>query len=124
MKLKEVIKGNYTNYYRLDGTLKYQYSKGSKGYESWREYDKQGNEIHFKDSKGYERWSEYDKQGNEVHYKNSDGYEQWRKYDKQGNEIYYKNSKGYEWWGEYDNPEKKKELVNEKDIKVFKFGKV
>ena len=62
------------------------------------EYDKHGNEIHFKNSDGYERWTEYGEKGKEIHFKNSNGLEWWREYDEEGKEIHYKNSNGEEWW--------------------------
>ena len=39
---------------------------GVKIIEPLIEYDKNGNETHYKDSNGYERWSEYDKNGNRT----------------------------------------------------------
>ena len=57
MKLKKVINGNFTKYYAGD-VLKYRHSKNSNGYEWWREYDKQGNEVHYKNSDGDEWWSD------------------------------------------------------------------
>ena len=50
-----------------------------------REYDSNGNEIHFKNSNGYEWWYDYDSNGKLIHYKNSNGYETW--YDSNGNKI-------------------------------------
>jgi YD repeat-containing protein len=73
--------------------------KDSDGYEEWNEYDSNGNIIHYKDSNGYECWKEYDSNGNEIHYKNSYGNEYW--YDSDGNEIHIKDSYGYEYW--YDS---------------------
>ena len=42
--------------------------------DSVREYDTNGNVIHFKKFDGSEHWREYDSNGNVIHYKNSDGY--------------------------------------------------
>ena len=67
------------------------------------EYDKNGNEIHYKNSNGHEYWKEYDKKGNKIHHKNSDGYEHWYEYDKNGNLIHYKSSDGHEYWEEKHN---------------------
>lgn len=44
--------------------------------EGEREYDSNGNVIHFKNSYGAEYWQEYDSNGNVIHFKNSCGYEQ------------------------------------------------
>ena len=57
-----------------------------------REYDSNGNVIHYKDSDGYEEWWEYDTNGNEIYVKTSDGDEVWREYDVNGNCVYFKNS--------------------------------
>ena len=76
--------------------------KSFSGYEQWYEYDANGNLTHRKDSYGNEAWHEYDKNGNLIHMKNSDGYEDWYEYDKNGNKIYWKNSYGDEAWYEYD----------------------
>jgi len=45
---------------------------------------------------------EYDDNGNCIHYRDSDGYEYWREYDDNGRYIYYKDSKGFEKRNEYD----------------------
>ena len=77
-----------------------------------KEFDKNGNLIHFKDSNGVEEWKKYDKKNNLIHSKDSNGFECWREYDKKGNLIHYKNSNGYECWREYD---KKGNLIHSKD---------
>jgi len=60
-----------------------------------KEYDKNGNLIHYKDSDGYEGWAKYDKNGNLIHCKDSDGYSSWREYDKDGEKInYLSNNRG------------------------------
>jgi len=41
-----------------------------------REYDANGNMIHYKNANGFEYWQEYDSNGNEIHRKYSDGYEE------------------------------------------------
>ena len=46
-----------------------------------RDYNEQGNEIHFKYSDGYEGWSEYDEKGNLILSKDSDGFETWYEYE-------------------------------------------
>ena len=119
MKYIKTIDGNYT-YYHLGKIKKYKHLKTS-GFESWREYDENGNEIHFKDSAGSESWSEYDKNGNKIHYKDSNGYERWSEYDENGNKIHYKNSNGSESWSDDnpDNPNNKE--IEEEDIKPFIF---
>ena len=76
---------------------------------------------HYKNSDGYERWKEYDKEGNEIHYKSSDGYEDWKEYDKKGNEIHYKDSSGYERWSD-DNPNNPKNRPIVDDCEPFSFG--
>ena len=58
-----------------------------------REYDTNGNEIHYKDSNGYETWREYDANNNVIHYKNSDGFEEW--YNSEGNVIDKPTKEGY-----------------------------
>lgn len=119
MKLLEKKINEYTTeYYTLDGVLKYEYYKTSYDYECWTEYDINGNAIYCKDSSGYESWAEYDKNGNEIHYKNADGYEWWREYDNDGNEIYYKNSKGV-----IIGNRNKQEKLPEVDIEPFTFNK-
>ena len=42
----------------------------------------------------FEYWKEYDENGNMIHYKNSDGVEYWREYDGYDNEIHYKHQMG------------------------------
>ena len=49
--------------------------------ESVTEYDRQGNEIHYKSSYGTERWYEYDSKGNKIHFKDNKGKECWHEYD-------------------------------------------
>ncbi len=66
------------------------------GYEEWKEYDNNGNEIHFKNSDGIEYWTEYDNNGNVIYWKNSNGYEEWS--DSEGNIIHRKYSNEYEEW--------------------------
>ena len=51
--------------------------KASKDPEKWKEYDSNGNEIHYKDNDGYEKWCKYDSNGNMIHYKDNEGFEQW-----------------------------------------------
>lgn len=144
MKITKLTKDNTTTYF-YDGVKKYEYLKDPDiYYEEWREYDTQGNEIHFKDSYGQEYWKEYDRQGNEIYFKNSTGYQEWKEYDKRGNEIHYKRFDGYEWWKEYDeqgneihrkdtngyewrkednpdNQENKLIEIKEEDVKSFTF---
>lgn len=57
MKLKKVVKGDYTYYYAGD-VLRYKRFKLFNGYQSWSEYDSQSNEIHYKSSTGFEWWSD------------------------------------------------------------------
>ena len=85
--------------YYLNNVKVFEHYKDSNGYEWWKEYDENGNEIHYKNSDGTEKWYEYDENGNDIHYKNSkgDGHESWSEYDENNNLIYYKNSDGYEW---------------------------
>ena len=78
--------------------------------------------THSIDSTGYETWSEYDKNNNLIHYKNSNGYEIWREFDKNDNRIYHKDSDGYEYWSD-DHPKNPKNMVVEVDIEPFKFKK-
>ena len=65
------------------------------------EYDRNGNEIHFKENDGYEYWCEYDSNGNLIHSQNSHGLEKWYEYDSNGNQIHYKDNDGEEYWHEY-----------------------
>ena len=74
--------------------------------------------THSIDGDGYEYWKEYDKNNNQIHYKNSDGYESWREYDKNNNEIHSKDSDGDEYWSD-DNP---KNIGVEVDIEPFTFN--
>jgi YD repeat-containing protein len=71
-----------------------------------KEYDKNGNLIHYRDSDGWEWWSEYDENNNEIHYRNSNtGVEWWSKYDENNNEIHYRNSNGVESWHDEEGNE-------------------
>ena len=80
MKLtKKIING--TEVYFENGVKKYEHYEDSDGFEEWKEYDSNGNEIHFKDNDGLEVWREYDSKGNKIHYKNSNGNEYWSKKD-------------------------------------------
>ncbi len=76
--------------------------KNSNGIEYWREYDANGNLIHYKESNGYETWREYDANGNLIHYKDGYGVEYWREYDANGKMIHYKDSFGFEKWKQFD----------------------
>jgi len=100
MKLTKKTIGNEEVYFE-NGVKKYVHSIDSDGGESWREYDKNNNEIHYKSSDGFEYWSEYDKNNNEIHYKDSDGYETWSD----------------------DNPNNPNNIDVEVDIEPFKFKK-
>jgi YD repeat-containing protein len=70
--------------------------------EEWKEYDANGNLIHYKNSNGEEYWIEYDANGNSIHHKDSNEFEEWKEYDANGNLIHCKNSFGDEYWMEYD----------------------
>ena len=52
---------------------------------SFREFDKNNNLIHYKDSSGIEFWHEYDSNNNLIHSKDSIGIESW--YNSTGNQI-------------------------------------
>ena len=57
MKLnKQIIDG--VEVYFKDGVKKYEHYYSSDFGERWSEYDKQGNEIHYKNSRGDEWWSD------------------------------------------------------------------
>ena len=76
MKLTKKTTENEDVYFE-NGVKKYIYSKNSDGYEYWREFDKNNNEIYYKDSEGDEYWSKYDKNDNLIHSITSDGFEYW-----------------------------------------------
>ena len=47
--------------------------------------------IHYKNSKGFEWWREYDLNGNEVYYSDTDGqtqFKRWLTVDENGEEIF------------------------------------
>ena len=77
--------------------------------------------THYKDSEGFEIWKEYDKNDNEIHSIDSDGYESWIEFDKNNNLIHYKNSDGVESWSD-DNPNNPKNRGVEVDIEPFTFN--
>lgn len=56
MKITKTTVGSITTYL-YDGVKRYKHYKDLDGYESWIEYDKDGNQIHLKDSHGNESWS-------------------------------------------------------------------
>ena len=120
MKLTKKTIGNEDVFFE-NGVKKYTHSIDSDGYESWIEFDKNDNVIHYKNSRGSEYWSEYDKNNNEIHYKSSRGFEYWREYDSNNNEIHYKNSDGFESWSD-DNPNNPKNVGVEVDIQPFTFN--
>jgi YD repeat-containing protein len=68
-----------------------------------REYDSNGNCIHYKDNMGIEQWYEFDSNGNCIYYKDNKGYEYWREYDSKGKEIHYKDNYEFEYWREFDS---------------------
>jgi len=76
MKLIRKTTGNEEVFFE-NGVKKYTHSIDSSGFETWKEYDKNDNQIHYKNSYGYEYWEEYDKNNNVIHYKDSSGYETW-----------------------------------------------
>ena len=97
--IKIVPKKEYNNLFskiQIDksGNMIYE---NSYGLESWKEYDKSNNMIHFKDSDGFELWKEYDKSNNMIHHKGSNGYELWQEYDESNNLIHFKDSNGSEY---------------------------
>ena len=49
--------GNEDVYFE-NGVKKYTHSIDGDGYETWKEYDKNNNQIHSKDSDGDEYWSD------------------------------------------------------------------
>lgn len=51
--------------------------------ETIREYDKNGNEIHYKNNNGYENWKTYDENNNQISSKDNKGNETVRKFDDQ-----------------------------------------
>ena len=99
MKLTKKTIGDEEVYFE-NGVKKYIYYKNSNGFESWREYDKNNNQIHYKDSNGSETWREFDKNNNLIHYKDSDGFEAWSN----------------------DNPNNPKNMEVEVDIEPFTFN--
>ena len=57
MKLTKKTMGNEDVYFE-NRVKKYTYYKNSDGYETWKEFDKNNNQIHYKNSDGYESWSD------------------------------------------------------------------
>ena len=45
----------------INGDWRLIYHKGSYGYESWLDYDEDGNEIHYKNNRNGEFWLDYDR---------------------------------------------------------------
>ena len=43
--------------------------------EEMKQFDDDGNLIHYRDSNGYEVWREYNDSGQEIHSRDSSGYE-------------------------------------------------
>ncbi len=76
---------------------------GEEEWEEWKEYDINGNLIHYKSNDGEEEWNEYDSDGNCIHYKDCDGFEIWREYNSNGKCIHHKDIDGDEKWNEYDS---------------------
>jgi len=129
-KIKELEKILFKNYLTEDKITEARHET-STGYWVKREYDNNGNLIHYKNSDGNimdntnnnlnearlnknikiignypnGKWKkyEYDDNGNKVYFENS--YGKWEKYeyDENGNEIYYENSDGFWVKSEYDN---------------------
>ncbi len=101
--------------------------KNSDGFETWYQYDVNNNMIRYKNSSGFEAWYEFDSNNNQIHYKNSDGYESWREYDAKGNCTHYKNSNGVEYWYDsegnlIDKPTEKKDnttMSNNEPIRKY-----
>lgn len=92
----KLIKKTYdsTIEYHCDNILLYRYSKNDSGVKWWCEYDKNGNEIHYKSSNEYEKWMQY----------------------KNNKMVYFKDSNNHIWH------DKKPEIVDLKDIKPFEFN--
>lgn len=97
----------YWKEFHRDGSMVL-HTKDSKGYESWRTFDRFGLEIYRRDSEGSERWTIYNakKKIHSSHYKTSTGYEEWCNYDSSGNVIHLRASDGYEWWRVYNSDNK------------------
>jgi len=55
--------------YYLNNVKVFEHYKDSNGYEWWKEYDENGNEIHYKNSEGHEWWSEDNPDYKEPEYK-------------------------------------------------------
>ena len=102
-----------SEYTLIAGKWRETHYKHSRGYESWYEYDEQGNQVYYKNSYRDEVWYEYDDKGNEVHYQNSNGDEVWKEYDEKGNCVHYKDSNGNEYWFNQDEEKITKEEFEE-----------
>lgn len=63
------------------------YCDSDREFECFRNYDENGNEIHYRDSNDFEYWKEYDNNNNVIHYKDNTGYEYWDLYDLSGKLI-------------------------------------
>ena len=57
MKLTKKIIEDEDVYFE-NGVKKYIYSKNSDGFEYWKEYDSNNNQIHYNDGDGFEYWSD------------------------------------------------------------------
>ena len=84
-----------THYKSYDPSLDYTY-------EYWKEYDENGNMIHFHNTDGADVKVQY-KNNKEIYVDDNNGGKLYRKYDNDGNLIYYKNIGTAETVYKYDS---------------------
>jgi len=68
--------------------------KNPNGYRYTRDYDTNGNLIHYANSEGFKYWKEYNENNICIHYKNSHNLEEW--YNARGELIHCKLPNGEE----------------------------
>ena len=87
-------------------------------------HDDKSNLVYYKNIiTGYECWREYDENNNEIHWKTSDDRESWYIYDENDNLIYWKYySSGYKGWYKYDENDNKIKIT-EQEYKEVEFRK-
>ena len=91
------------------------------------EYDKKGNEIHWKNDQGEERYTEYNLEGNPILIKGIEmdegkmiEFSIITEYDELGRKVHTEYSNGYEEWWEYYSDNKLKVYHDNKGSETYK----
>lgn len=93
----------FESWYQYDENGNLSKYKDCCGYKEEYSYDDDGNLLSYINSEGVHFTSEYDIDGNPIHFSDNNGYEEWYEYNEYGQISYFKNNERYEEWMEHDS---------------------